>query len=116
MSADLQQILQQGLAHHEAGRLDEALACYGEALDVNPEFFEAYGLMGLALDVQARHAEAEICYRKALELRPDVPEIQLALGNVLRVQKSSMKPKHTYIKASVSIRKMSKPIVHTVSS
>ncbi len=102
MSADLQQILQQGLAHHEAGRLDEALACYGEALDVNPEFFEAYGLMGLALDVQARHAEAEICYRKALELRPDVPEIQLALGNVLRVQKK-LDEAETYIHKSLSL-------------
>jgi Flp pilus assembly protein TadD len=87
MTADPQQLFQQGLEFHQGGRIDEALLCYRQVVEVAPDFFEAHGLMGLLLDLQGQYHQAEESYRKALNLRPDVPEIILALGNVLRVQK-----------------------------
>ena len=87
MTADSQQLFQQGLEYHQGGRIDEALLCYRQVVEIAPDFFEAHGLMGLLLDLQGEHRQAEDCYRNALNLRPDVPEILLALGNVLRVQK-----------------------------
>lgn len=102
MTADVRQIFQQGLEYHQAGRFDDALTCYREAIEIDPDFFEAHGLMGLILDVQARHAEAEVCYRRALEIRPDVPEFLLALGNVLRLQKK-LDEAENYIKRCLNL-------------
>ena len=73
-----------GLRHHKEGRLDEAVACYYKAIELNPGHPEAHSNLGMVLHVQGRLLDALACYRKAVELRPDYPEAQSNLGVALQ--------------------------------
>lgn len=67
-------------------KTDEAIASFGQALELSPGSAEA--LNGLATAYQARGEldEAASCYRRALECRPDFAEAHNNLGNVLKDQ------------------------------
>jgi Tfp pilus assembly protein PilF len=67
-----------------AGRAQEAVREYGEALRMNPDFPEAYLGRGLAYEFGFdKLDEAEKDYRKALALRKDYPEAHNDLGQLL---------------------------------
>lgn len=51
-------------------KLDEAIACYQQALRMNPNLAEAYNYLGHALTKQEKLEEAQACYRTATELDP----------------------------------------------
>ena len=70
----------------EQGRLDEAVACFRDALDRSPDFVEAHYNLGVALAERGRPDEAAVCYRRTLELRPGFAEAHNNLGNLLRGQ------------------------------
>ena len=53
------------------GKLLEAVACYGRALELKPDFAEACFNRGKALQDLEKLDEAVACYRRALELQPD---------------------------------------------
>ncbi len=98
--------LASGLAHHKAGRLDDALVCYRDALAVDATNFDALHLAGLAHQ-QANDTEAAIHYlsaavrrdpqhRDALahlagvhELREEWPEAAQALRKLAELDASS---------------------------
>ncbi|MEO5373464.1 MAG: tetratricopeptide repeat protein [Alphaproteobacteria bacterium] len=71
------------VAHHLAGRLDEAVAGYGRTLVLKPDYAEAHSNLGFALQTLGRIAEAEASCRRALVLRPDYVEAHSNLGNAL---------------------------------
>ncbi len=64
---------QPGYALKDQGKLDEAVACYRRALELNPDYAEAHNNLGIALKDQGKLDEAVACYRRALELKPDLP-------------------------------------------
>ncbi len=67
-----------------AGRAQEAVREYDEALKLNPDFPEAYLGRGLAYEFGfGKLEEAERDYRKALALRKDYPEAHNDLGQLL---------------------------------
>jgi tetratricopeptide (TPR) repeat protein len=66
-------ILQQGLALHRKGQLDEARALYEQALLLQPESFEALHLLGLIAFQAHDPAQAADLFRKALLVNPDSP-------------------------------------------
>ena len=65
-------------------RLDEAVACYEQALHIQPRLAEAHNNLGAARQAQGDAAEAEACYRRALQLKPDYADAHNNLGNILK--------------------------------
>ncbi len=72
-----------GMVLADRGRFDEAIACFEKALEIKPDFAEAYFNLGLVL---ARHGQIDKAiahYHKALELKPDCAEAHYNLGLAL---------------------------------
>ncbi len=50
------------------GRLDEAIACFRKAVELNPKLAPVHNRLGWALATKGRLEEAIACYHKAIEL------------------------------------------------
>ena len=70
-------------SHHMAGRLDEAVAGYGQTLRDRPDFEDAHANLGTVLHSLGRLEEAAESYRQALEIRPNNPKTNSNLGSIL---------------------------------
>jgi len=77
----MQSIFSEGLAHQKAGRLDEAEACYRQAMDWRPEWTMAN--LGVILRITGRLDEAEAVLREANARFPDSIGIRHTLGMTL---------------------------------
>lgn len=75
-----------GAAHVELGNLDGAIASFGKAIQIKPDFFEAHNNLGLALQHQWRFKEAIVAFQQALRIRSDDAETHNNLGKVLQIQ------------------------------
>jgi tetratricopeptide (TPR) repeat protein len=82
-------------AHHnlayalaKQGKLDEAVAQYREALEIQPRYAETRYNLGIALSRQGKLDEAIAQYRAALEIAPAKTEARNNLGNALARQGS----------------------------
>ena len=64
------------------GRAPEAEAASRHAIELKPDYAEAYNSLAVALDVQNRRTEAIAAAAKAVDLRPDYVEAHINLGNV----------------------------------
>jgi protein O-GlcNAc transferase len=69
-----QQLLQQAVQLHQAGRLAEAESIYQQLLTLAPGAYPVLHLMGLLRLQQARLPEALFFIEAALKVRPDAPE------------------------------------------
>jgi Flp pilus assembly protein TadD len=63
-----------------AGRLDEAVVAYRQAIGLKPDYFKARLRLGLALDEWGQFDEAIVACRRAVELKPDDPDAHHSLG------------------------------------
>lgn len=72
-----------GDALADQGRLDEALASYRRALQIQPDLAAVHCNLGSLLLALGRPGEAEACYRQALRIQPDLAEALSNLGSVL---------------------------------
>ena len=85
-------LLAAGLKLHQAGRLgdpgklDDAIAAYRRAIDIKPDFAEAYSNLGVALKEQGKLNEAVAAYRQAIGIKPDYAEAHSNLGVSLKQQ------------------------------
>jgi tetratricopeptide (TPR) repeat protein len=79
----LQNLLQQGVAHHRAGRLDEAGACYARARAGAPRSFDAWHLAGVVALQQGRGEAAAGLLRRATALNPRSAPAAMRLGLAL---------------------------------
>ncbi|MGD0261153.1 MAG: tetratricopeptide repeat protein [Verrucomicrobiota bacterium] len=70
----------------EQGRLDEAIAHYQKALEIQPDYAYAHNNLGNALRQKGQVREALAHYRKALELQPDLAWAQCNLGAIFLQQ------------------------------
>jgi tetratricopeptide (TPR) repeat protein len=59
--------------------MEEAIACYRRALELNPQRAEVHDFLGNALKKQG-NPEAVACYRRAVELKPEFVEARGNLG------------------------------------
>jgi predicted O-linked N-acetylglucosamine transferase (SPINDLY family) len=78
--------LRLGLSHLDAGRTDQAIACFHEALALQPQSAEAHFNLGNAYRSQRLYAEAVASYGQALVLAPDFPDAHVNLGGALLEQ------------------------------
>jgi Tetratricopeptide repeat len=76
-------LLQQALAHYQAGRLAEAENLYRQVLVLRPDMAEAQANFSLMLLLQGKSAEAITALRRALEMNPDNIDALYKLGNLL---------------------------------
>jgi predicted O-linked N-acetylglucosamine transferase (SPINDLY family) len=80
----LQQLFDQALAHHRAGRLKQAAAVYREILRLQPNHPDAFNFLGLTVQQQGDHTRAIELFSKAIHIRPRAPFFRLNQGNSLR--------------------------------
>lgn len=76
----LQNLLQQGINHHRAGRLGEALAVYTRIRSIAPRHFDAVHLAGVVALQQGRASEAIDLLGRALKLSPQNAVCRMRLG------------------------------------
>jgi len=79
--AQLQQILEAGIAHHRAGRREDAERAYRQVLDIAPNQPDALNLLGVLAAEAGLHDLAIDLMRKALMTRPKDPNILNNLGH-----------------------------------
>ncbi|MEL7036725.1 MAG: tetratricopeptide repeat protein [Cyanobacteria bacterium J06592_8] len=75
-----------GNALYDQGKLEEAIASYKKAIEINPECADAYNSLGLALRQQGQLEEAIASYKKAIEINPKYTYAYNNLGLALRQQ------------------------------
>ncbi|MBK20114.1 MAG: hypothetical protein CMM52_14875 [Rhodospirillaceae bacterium] len=69
--SDISDLLDVGLAHHKAGRLQEADQSYRQALNQEPGSAEANHLTGLLAFQMENLSEAATCFERAVAAEPD---------------------------------------------
>ena len=80
----IQQALDLGVQHHQAGRLAEAEAIYRHILAVDPKQADALQLLGVIAHQVGRNDVAVDLFRQAISSRPDFPDAHGNLGSALR--------------------------------
>ena len=56
----------------EKGEIEEAMASYRKAIEIRPDFADAYFALGLVVKLLGMVEEAMASYRKAIEVKPDL--------------------------------------------
>src|SRR5579862_151539 len=75
--------IEQGLAHHSAGRLEEAGRIYRRILEADPDSADALHLLGTLAFQQNQNDEAIKLIGRAVKLAPQAPEFHAALAQAL---------------------------------
>ncbi len=65
--------------------MDEAIACYEKAIELDPKLAAAHCNQGRALHFKGQFDEAIACYKKAIELDPELAIAHARLGAALMV-------------------------------
>jgi tetratricopeptide (TPR) repeat protein len=99
------------LAHHnlgfdllqKEGRVDEAIAHFEKALEIDPATASTQFNLGDAFREKGQMDEAITHYRKALQIKPDYAEAHNGLGNAL-LQKGSLDEAITHYRKALQIK------------
>ncbi len=98
MSDDLQTLFDDANGHLALGELDDAILLYRRCVDLDPEFFDGWHALGMALLKTGQTKEAIGCGLQAVTLKPNdllawtglsqmyvrdgnIPEAETAKGN-----------------------------------
>ncbi|MCU0542127.1 MAG: tetratricopeptide repeat protein [Oscillatoriaceae cyanobacterium Prado104] len=71
-----------GNARQAQGKIDEAKNCYGKAIDLDPDFAEAYTNLGTLYAQQQQWESAIAFYQKAIALQPNLASTYRNLARV----------------------------------
>jgi protein O-GlcNAc transferase len=80
----IQDKLVEGLAHHQAGRLDQAVAAYRGVLAIDPDEPDALHLLGVISHQVGQQPLAVQLIYQAIAKRPDNPDYRANLAEALR--------------------------------
>lgn len=75
-----------GLLRNHQGRNEEAIKLMVAALEVDPDYVDAWSNLGIVYYQQRDLERAEFCARKAIEIRPDFANAYANLGMTLRAR------------------------------
>ncbi len=84
LSPTADQLVQRGLAHHQAGKLVQANDAYQEALKVDPYNSDALHLLGMVAHQIGDNILAAELINMAIQFKPDSPNYFCNLGSVLQ--------------------------------
>ena len=87
----------------QLGEQREAIAAYGRAVELKPDFVEAHYNRALALSGARRFQDAVDAYRRVVALKPDFAEGHHNLGICLRLLGRLEEAKHAY-KTALSLK------------
>lgn len=68
---DLEETFDDGNSHLALGELDEAVGKYRECVETDPEFFDGWHALGMALMKLGRYPEAIAAGERATQLQPN---------------------------------------------
>ncbi|CAN0038758.1 unnamed protein product, partial [Heterosigma akashiwo] len=85
--------------YYDLGEMDTAIRTFKYALQLEPNFPDAYNNLGNALRETGRLDEAVLCYRTALKLKPDHPHAYNNLGNAMKDRGRVKEAVHCYVTA-----------------
>jgi Flp pilus assembly protein TadD len=83
---DIDTALREAMAHHQAGRLDQAAALYARVLEAAPDHPDALNLAGVAAAQAGAFVQAESLIRRAVALAPGIAQFHNNLGIALKNQ------------------------------
>jgi tetratricopeptide (TPR) repeat protein len=83
---EVDELNEEGLDYFYEGKYDEALECFGKALELDPKCAAAWDGKGRALNYQQRYNEAMWCFDKALECDPDMDDVWVHKSSVRNAQ------------------------------
>jgi tetratricopeptide (TPR) repeat protein len=72
-----------GNALFQKGQVDDAIAQYQKAVEINPNYVQAHYNLGLALFQKGQLDEAVAEFQKAVEINPNDADAHSNLGNAL---------------------------------
>ncbi len=102
--------LEQGQILYDAGKVDEAIAEWQEALRLAPEAARAHHLLGLAFRDQKDHTQAAAAFQQALRIEPDNATAHVHLARAFEALGKEQEAFDTYQKALQLVP--SAPYVH----
>jgi predicted TPR repeat methyltransferase len=97
--SEVDELLQQAVAHHQAGRLEEARAIYESILRFDSRNPNALNLLGMVHHRQGRHEPAADMIRRAIAAAPNVAGFHNNLGNIRLAQRQNEQAEACYRKA-----------------
>lgn len=71
-----------GLVYYRTGRMEKAIAACQKAIQLEPDFANAYGSLGMVYWETGRHDEAILQYKKAIEIAPMNVEFHQDLAKI----------------------------------
>ncbi len=74
-----------GDSFSRSGRYSDAVSCYDNAVEMDPQLADAWDGKGDALMMTGRYDRALACYERALEIDPESAEIWYHKGNALQM-------------------------------
>ncbi len=83
---DIQNLFQDALRHHLAGRIEDAVVRYKRTIHFKPDHADAHNNLGVALAAQGHLKEAVERYKRALFLQPGSADAHCNLGAALAAQ------------------------------
>ncbi|MBU0711979.1 tetratricopeptide repeat protein, partial [bacterium] len=80
-------------------KYDEAKSFYLRAIELNPEYTDAYNNLGIVYKEQGNYSDAIECFQKAIAINPNFSEAYLNLGSVYNDQENYFDAIKCYKKA-----------------
>lgn len=77
-------LFEEGLAHHQASRIDEAEQIYRRVLEIDPQHKQCWSNLGAILSRRGQFDGAIQSYQQALQIDPSFGECWYNLGNAFR--------------------------------
>ncbi len=71
MSPEVEQVFDDGTSHLAMGELEEAAACYRRCVELEPDNYDAWHALGMALMKVGRYPEAIEAGLRSVQLRPN---------------------------------------------
>ena len=75
-----------GLAAAQAGRVEEAMRHWEEAVRIRPDFVEAHYNLGVALEQAGKREKAIQQYERALQIKPDYTDARNRLARLRPIE------------------------------
>ncbi len=92
-------LLHQAVAHHEAGRLDDAEALYEKVIKIDSRNANALNLLGVIAQTRKEFAEAKSLFARAIAGDPKIASIHFNLGNLLSTTQDIDGARKSYLQA-----------------